>query len=119
MTLDYYDQLIAYAEREDLKDHVRMAFDCGWPNIGHVWLDTLVDEEWVPFEPLSPLPSLDPNIVYAAAHTLPILAELNGDRDSEDADFRTIPGRRIVVPTRQGWYKASPLYRIISDFKKR
>ena len=111
---ELYQQLIALHGRKDLEEEVRFAATPrkGNGGEGHIWLEIQEAGQWIPFETLDPTDQLAPEEVQMYSEkTKKEKARLESAR-TETAEFVSLPGTDIFVPTLVPFFYPGGLLRV-------
>lgn len=102
-TADVYQRLIEKWDRADLSGAVRLVGIDDKSQNGHMWLEILEGGEWTPYESFNGTPRLSGAIVKDySMRTKKRKSRINDVGNPwEDTDFRSIPGKRFMLPTKR------------------
>lgn len=117
-TMEVYHRLIDTWKRADLSGTVRLVATDDHPEAGHMWLEILEEGEWVPYESFNGTSKLSGATVKEySRRTKERKGIINGVENPRDAAFfRSLPGKRCLLPTKRAFLYPGGMIRILVNF---
>lgn len=117
-TMDVYQRLIEKWRRADLSGAVRKVAIDDHPEGSHMWLEILEGGEWVPYESFNGTSRLSGATVKEySRRTKERKGRINGVENPRGAAvFRSLPGKRWLLPTKRAFLYPGGMIRILVNF---